>query len=629
MRPTLREAPALLMLALPAWMAVRAGSGPLPGRELDSVGHVWTVWNGSLGSPLRSQMVAWPQGADLLPILGGWLDIFVASTLVRLGLEPAVAFNLVLVAYLALAGLGAFALVRVLGAGPWAGAAAGLLAQLDPTLHWNLVGGRSEQLATGFLALAFATALACWRRPGAWRWLACGLAGAGTVYASWEYGFWLAFAMIWLAPFVWWSGRPPGALRRWGLAALSCALVVGPFALLFLVRSAGIRELDEGLSMMSVAPRHSVPLLGWFTQADAVRMGTPMLLALLTLPWTVRREDRRLLLGAAAGLLLCLLLALGPQPGLWLVGDLAWAQAVAPYTLLQSTPVLGWFHTPDRLLIGWSVAAAAAAGLLLHATWSRPWPLPLRVLLVAGLTFGLGLGNVHRSVQVGAWNYTPWRPVGGPALEALAEAPVEGALLDLPPRDPGIETLMFMELQLAHQRPSPYHATLPHLTTADNAALGRRYRLVAWLDRDNQLEAPSVEEVEADLERLREDGYAFLTLHPRMVPRDRRQTVRRLLKETLGEPYVSNGQIWMSWSLDGLEPPLMPGPGSQQHLEGPHGKGHKAPGMRGRDAVPPGTEGSPPLGAPPEGGAPREGGTRRGGGPPGGGEEDLPPAHED
>lgn len=594
MRPTLREAPALLLLlVMPLWHAIRAGPNPLPGRELDSVGHVWTVWNGSIGNPLRSEMVAYPQGADLLPILGGWLDIFIASSLARLGLEPVVAFNVVLVAYLALAGLGIYALCRVLGAGPWAGAAAGVLSQLDPTLLWHMVGGRSEQLATGFLALAFATALACWRRPGAWRWLACGLAGAGTLYASWEYGFWLAFAMAWLAPFVWWSGRPAGAVKRWALAALTCALVTGPFVVLFLVRSADIRELDEGLSMMSEAPRHSVAILGWFRDADVVRVGTPMLAALLTLPLTVRAEDRRLLLGALSGLVICFLLALGPEPGLWQVSDLPWAAAFAPYPLLQGTPILGWFHTPDRLLIGWSVAAAVAAGLLLHATWTRSWPWPLRGLLVLGLTALFVQGNLHRAKDVGAWQYTPWRPVGGPALQAIAEAPVEGALLDLPPRAPGIETLMFMELQLAHQRPSPYHATLPHLTTASIEALAERYQLVGWLQRRKTAPAPTAEELEAELELLRQDGYAFISLHPRMVPRDRRTLVRRLLRDALGEPFAENGLVWLSWSLHGLEPPPLAPPTAAQHREVRAGKHNKTPGKRGHQGAPPGTSVDP------------------------------------
>ena len=563
MNATLQRAPFLLLFVYPIMRWTQSLGRPIPQRELDSVGHVWTVWSSSLGDPLRSELVAYPQGADLLPILGGWLDIFLGSSLVRLGMDAIGAFNLVLVGYLLLTGAGIALLSRALGAAPWAATIAGILAQLDPTLLWNLRGGRSEQISVGFLALALAGALSCWRREGAWRWLACGTAGAGVIYASWEYGFWLAFAMAWLAPFVLWSGRPPGALRRWLLAALTTAIIAGPFAALFLIRSSKIRVLDEGLDMLSEAPRHAVPLLGWFTDPLAVRTGTPLLLVLLALPWAARAEDRRIVVGVMLGLALTLLLALGPEPGLWTVGDLG-PVSWAPYTFLQSTPILGWFHTPDRLLIGWCIAAPVAAALVLDRLSRSRLPLAARALLVVGLVAVFTWGNLDRARSLLLLQYAPWSPQSHPAIRAVGEAPVEGALLDLPPRDPGINSLLLMELQLVHERPSPYHATLPHLTTASVADLGERYGIVAWLAQaggsaaTEALPQPTVEEVKADVERLRDDGYAFVVLHPNMVPRDGRRASVQLLTKALGRPYAANRQAWMAWSLTGLEAPEIP-----------------------------------------------------------------------
>ena len=85
-----------LFLFLPIWQVWGAGTAALGPVSLDLSGHVWTVWNAGQGPVTRSTMVAWPEGVDLMPILGGWLDILIASVLVDF-MPPIVAFNVVCV----------------------------------------------------------------------------------------------------------------------------------------------------------------------------------------------------------------------------------------------------------------------------------------------------------------------------------------------------------------------------------------------------------------------------------------------------------------------------------------------------------------------------------------------------
>ena len=71
---------AAALLALPSLWVVLAGPKAFGERGMDLVGHLWTVWNATLGDPTRSDRVAFPVGVDLLPVLGGWLDILMSDS---------------------------------------------------------------------------------------------------------------------------------------------------------------------------------------------------------------------------------------------------------------------------------------------------------------------------------------------------------------------------------------------------------------------------------------------------------------------------------------------------------------------------------------------------------------------
>jgi len=541
---------ALLVLSVaPGLHAARGIGVALSRRELDSVGHIWTVWNASLGDPTRTRMAAFPDTVDLLPILGGWLDIFVGGALVRLGATPVSAFNGALLLYLWLAGAGLYALSRVAGAPIWAALVAGVLAQTDPFLLHHMVGGRSEQMASGLVALALAGAWASWRGGGARLAILCGLAGAGVVYASWEYGFWLALAMAWLAPFAWWSGRTQGALRRWGIAATACLVAAGPFALVFLNRASQVRELTEGQTLMDWALPHSVALLGWFGDTE-IRSSIWVLAALLLLPWTLPREHRRIGLGVALGLVLTLVLALGPSPGIWDVGDLGLSWS--PYQALQSLPVLGWFHTPERLLLGWFLAGPVACALLLARLGKLG-----RLGLATGVLVAAGLvaSNLQQAHLDDLLRPQRLHIASDPAYDTLRDHPRAGAVLDLPVVPAGIRALRYTELQLVHQRPIPAHATLAHLTSASDTALKERWTLAAWLTDEGLPAGPPDDEVlAAELAALDAAGYGFVVIHIQHLPKQHRAAVRSLLKRHMGRPVASIIGRWWCYEIPATGP---------------------------------------------------------------------------
>jgi hypothetical protein len=529
------------LLALPLLWLARARGEVIGGPNMDLVGHLSTMLHCSMGQPFQTTMVAWPHGADLLIIVGGWLDIFLACPLVEpLGLRWA--YNLVFATYAVLAGVGAWALARRLGASPAAAVLAGALLQLDGYLLRNMGDGRLEQGALGLVALALAGAIHCWRRPGWGAALATGLAGALTVFASWELALFLALGVALLAPFLAQGERAPGALARWAVAALVVALLAGPWALFFLERASAARDLQEGLQTVEDARIASLGLLNALAGRTAPNPSSLSLIALLALPLTAPRRDRWLWSGLALLLLISLVLALGPDPGLLRAGDLPALVGAGPFAWLQGLPVLGWFHTPNRFLCLWSLAAPVAAALLvdrLGARW-RHAALALGALLLA-----LGLGEAR-------WG--GYLPHGGyhipdhAGLQGLAQQAGGGALLDLPPREHRLHVLPYQAMQLTHRKPIPYHMTSPLLTKQGLGEREQRNAFLRWFRAQVAgIQGDPFED--EDLGQLRDAGYGWVVLNTDVLPRERQAPVVAAMVAALGAPDHRDGDRWLCWAL--------------------------------------------------------------------------------
>lgn len=548
MQDLLRRAPWWIpvLLALPVAWFVGAGQGVMARESFDLVGHLWTTWNATLGDPTRSEMIAWPRGVDLMPILGGWADVLLGSLLVPwVGLARA--HNLVVVTYLFVAGAGGWALARVLGVGPVVAPVCGLLLQLDGFVLTSVRGGRTEQVGLGFVALALAGAIHTWRNPGWKAVVGTGLAGAAVVYVSWELPIVLVAGLLVLTPFLVWEGRSRAALRRWiGALAVAVALA-GPWATLFYIRAAAVRELDEGAGMIDFVLPATIGLARWFIGDYLSRPAPILMLTLLLVPWVAPRADRRLWLGIAATLVGSLALALGPAPGLWQPGDLRpWGIPWGPYRLFQDLPFLGWFHTPDRFVVAWSLAVPVAVGLGLHrlahgGRIARVAAVPLAALALAAAAWPV--------LQNDLWPDARYVLPGGEAMARIRDLPGDGALLDLPPQANRLRVMTLMAFQVTHGRPIPYHAALPHLQvqTLDDIVEGDEF--LWWLRRTLE-EGPKDPPTLESLLDLRRKGIRFIVLHQPYLPHawDARRLVR-VMRPVLGPPLLEEDGLWYCWEL--------------------------------------------------------------------------------
>ncbi len=533
-------------LLLPLFWLLSAGHQALGSSSVDLEGHLWVMWNATQGSLTHSSMVNWPEGLDLLPVLGGWLDVMLGAPLVPvLGLIGA--YNAVVSVYMVCVGLGGHALATALGVRAHWAWVAGVLLQLDGFVLHHLTGGRPEQLSLGLVALALAALLRTWREP---RWsmaFLCGLAGAALVYASWEMAMSLAMLLLLLLPALLVISRPPGLLGKLALAAGTAVLLAGPWMVVFLAHALAARSLDEGSIAAGNAAHASVALIEWLRPGQ-VRPGYAAMLCLPLLCWTVPAPERRLWAVLGMLLLLSLLLALGPSPRFYgppASGATWWS----PFALLQELPVLGWFHWPDRLLWGFSLASAVAAALLLRKlseNIGRATALGLAALLLLAAGSEAWLTDRWPRGRFGLAN-VPW-------AQELAMVPGPGAVLDLPPMHNIVQNLDYQLLQLRHGRPILFNMFLPHLVSSQVDARLRGDPVLSWFLGPGAGQGSGRKPFSAgDFQGLRDLGFRFVVLHRRRVSGSRWKTDRDLLLRSLGQPGISSKSgDWMCWDLDGI-----------------------------------------------------------------------------
>jgi hypothetical protein len=535
---------ALLLLALPALWVLLARGAAFGSFSVDLAGHLWTSWAVGRDGLLRTGVIGWPEGYDMLPALGGWLDVALVA-LLRCVLPLELSYDLVVAGYVVVAGLGGWLLARNLGASSGAALVAGLLLQLDGFVLQHLTGGRPELVALGFMALFLGLAHRAWRGrcPNA-PWLA-GLAGALLLLASWELSLLAGLVLVVLLPFQLWSSRPPGLGERLRGMVLVGGLIALPWVGLFLARASRVRGLDEGAFWLQTASHASVGLLGWFGPGTA-RPGWLLLLALLALPLTLRQRHRMLGFGVLLGLALSLALALGPHPALWSPGP-GQAASWGPFALLQGLPVLGWFHWPDRLLAVWSLAAVIAAALAVDALGRRRRWLGVLVacLLLADAGIEAGLA--------GRWPRGRYRIPAHAGAEQLAALAGAGAVLDLPPQPNPVNHLHYQLIQIRHGRPIRHHHHLRHLLEPGVDDGVDQQAVLSWFHALMQGGAPERGPFEvAELAQLRSAGFGFVVLHQPGWPPQRWARARDLLLESLGEPVIQQGQTWICWRLPGV-----------------------------------------------------------------------------
>lgn len=512
-------------------------------RTGDLVSHVWVIWNGVDGPVTRTDLVSYPVGADLLPVYGGWMHTFLGVGAARLGAAPEAAYTVAVVLVLLGTGIGGVALARAAGATRGSAAVAGLLLQLDGWVLYNATDGRPEHAGFGPLCLALAGAVATWRgQGGRWVPVATGLMGATVFVCGWEQALWLAVATAWLLVGLGRLQPTPGAWRRISMAAGVCVLTAAPWVGTFLSRALATRSADEGAHTLHHAFDQSLVLIPWLTGPG----GQPTRLALAALvavPWLCRSRDQRLWRWLGVGLLLSVLLAMGPTLGLLRPGDL---HLPGPWRLVQPLPVLGWFHSPVRLAMGVSLASVVAVAIGLDWLRARS-PASWRNAAVVGAA---------ATLLATAWAEAHWAddwPRGGfkiprrPDVRAVALRSGPGAVVELPMVREGIHAQDNQLRQLRHGRPNPGHPWLPWLVADRTPAALRLSPTLSWVSAGAEAEPPPPSSTAADT--LRSEGYRFIGLSPRMLAPAHRQRAIAALDTAFGPSMTPHNDRWMSWDL--------------------------------------------------------------------------------
>ena len=524
----------LCFAILPVTSLVLARDTAMGLASVDLGGHLWMIWNAAQGELPVSSLVEFPFGFDLIPMAGGWLDILLAAPLAVI-IGPILAYNLVLAAYLILAGVGGAALARSVGATPAYAIMAGLLLQLDGFVLHHANSGRPEQAALGLVALALAYAIHAWNRERTSDAIISGLCGGLVIWASWELTVLLAAATLFLVPLL---GKPTaGGLRRWCTAALVTSLIGAPWVAFFALHVHGVRAMDEGDFALGAATDASMTLAGVLDP----RTPRASLLALVAIPCAafLDRSRRRFWLGIAVGCLIVGVLALGPQPRL-MGPPSAEATPWGPFYWVTRLPVLGWFHWPDRLLCLVSLAAVAATGRVL--------PLLRRPPLFASLVLA---GALIETSIAHRW------PPSGPTLDApepvhaLARSPRAGAVLNLPIHEDAPLHLFDQQLQIHHGRPIRFSMFLPHLHR-DNTR--EASPIIDWFhDLMGEKPPPAATFEPADFAELERQGFSFITLSQFSLPRPHWRRAHRVLTSHLGPPRWEDKK-YAVWEIPTSEP---------------------------------------------------------------------------
>jgi len=485
------------------------------------------VWHAAREPLTRTDLLRFPDGIDLLPVLGGWLDIAVAGTLARV-LEPVVAYNLTAGLYLWIAGVGMALLARSMESSVAAAVVAGLLLQMDGFVLHHLLGGRPEQVGAGFAALALA---AIWRTlhgrlSPVWAAAAVGL----LLTVSWELSLIVALAALWMLPFTLRSQMKRPLLRL----ALAVGVICGPWVGSFLARSGSVRAMDEGSFALETMLHASAPPLAWLLDGRTLPPRAA-LVSLLALPWL--GLPRRMVAGVALGLAAALVVAAGPAPGLWTAGEPA---AWAPLSWGRHLPLLGWFHWPDRLLVVFNLAAPLTAALVIDRVARRRRRTAAALAVAAVLV--TGAERHHQQL---------W-PFGGFALAphdgalALSELP-SGAVLDLPRQPDPVHHLRYQLIQMQHGHPIVHDMILSHLGPSVAPATGA---LMRWFVDLMGPIAPEPLALDAEMvAELQEQGVGYVVLHKDGWPLERWALARRVLADGLGTPTLRQGDGWLCWEL--------------------------------------------------------------------------------
>jgi len=379
------------------------------------------MWNAPFYWPLHNALALTEHGLGMS---------LVGSPVQWLGGSPLLAYNLLLIASVWLAGLAAHRLVLRLTGSTAAAFCGGLAFAFAPYRASQLA--HLQLLVTWWMPLAL-LALHAYYDDGRWRWL--GLFGVSWLLQSLTNGYYMLFLPVllgaWIAWFTPWrvSARKAAAVAAaWLLFSIPLAPVLYEYYSvqhrLGLARS---RTEMQNFSARAVSFVTTGPLLRFWhgheapNQEDSLFPGVAALAVIAVALVLARRQltgtRARALLFYAAATVLMTWMAIGPAPQQWSAASI-WH----PYDWIGWLPGYSGLRVPERFFMLTTLSLAAAAGLAMSAILAR-FPRQGRVL--AGIA----------ALLIVADGWIVAMPLGVPPRPFAAALAKDARVLELPTTD--------------------------------------------------------------------------------------------------------------------------------------------------------------------------------------------------
>jgi hypothetical protein len=556
----------LVLAAIVTWPVALRPTTLLVGHPgNDSWNHVWGYWwvGAELSAgrwPIHTELLSYPDGGTLYFI--DTVQAVVSWPLQWIG-GPALAFNAVILAELALSGFAAWLLARRLTGDALASGAALVVYGAAPHLLGQAYNGISETVCAGWFPLTLLCVLRVLERASVGRAVVLALCAAACVLTSWYFGLFAALGSLLL---IGWQATQRSWSIQWGrtLAALVGA-GTGALALILPVFSSFSSSLDAPDALVKRDPafveasliNHNITdILAFFrlsrTASPDLRTlyGEELIIviylgwvALLIAGYELWATRRRRELGAwlmLGGVFF--LFSLGP----WLnVGgeyvELLGRQVPLPFLpLYKALPIFDRISHPFRFVMGVQLALAMlAAHGLRHLLRRRAQPVRI------GLALALGtLALVEIATTTPARLPVPSSDATIPALyDDLAADPTPGAVLDLPMTVPNLERAVYVWYQSAHGRPVPWglNEPMPRLLL-ENRLTVTLIRLEATRAQTLPPRLPELDMVVA-ARSLARQGYRYIVVHESLYPAFKLDQVEALLTGAIGEPARRDGRL--------------------------------------------------------------------------------------
>ncbi len=542
---------ALVVLFLAALAAAAALHWPLP-MELDSSrvhahfhgSHVWcfdhifAMLTGSEPFEHHTRRIGFPENVQLRFI--AWVPALLSAPL-RLVLGPLGAYNVVLLLSPAISALAAWLLIRrITAASPFTCAGAALAFALSPYVMGCLANGQIAKIQLWILPLHLWAMSVAIRGPKPWKgWCALPLVTIAAAFTSPSTTLFIPIAAALLLP---WEIAAASKWRRASLLAVGALLLTGLSLLPAKAYFSGLRstEVITAFSPGTPPPHGDIldpsivaqPEETFLTQArrdpsasqshHVTYLGLPILLVVCVLSW-------RGFAGRGLGVT-------------WLLGGTV--LAMGPYLASQGALVqISGREIPlPALLLEWVQYPLASSGMYYRGIQIATLGI---ALLIAGsaqrfgnmravlLAWILGSGLVFDGWRVTS-TLLPRNisPVEGEALlEAMAEDPTPGAVLDLPLDVDPYTGGLYMVAAVVHRRPTtglPRQSRVAHLPH------------LARLDRVLQA---GLEAEPGDLSsQLQSMGFRYVAWHRRL---DSNKNMGEKLGRALGESTeADNLMVW-------------------------------------------------------------------------------------